>query len=206
MTAPAPAPFARRTRALRGFLRGIRGGAAVEMAVGTFALIAVAAVCFDLYSRIDADTSSARMAYSMADYVSRETAPNLDEITALGRFLHEHEIGVPSNMAVVVSAIHQPAGSPLPAVDLLWSDDSLRFGDAAATQRLANDCPRFVNGANPVLPSGFVMVPDEVVIIAEVCVELTRAGSLTGTFIAGDIYRLTALPARTTTPLPARPS
>ena len=42
------------------------------------------------------------------------------------------------------------------------------------------------------------------VIIAEVCARLTVQGSLTGTFVDGDIYRVHAQPFRDSTQLPAQ--
>ena len=191
---------------LRTFLRNDRGGASLELALGGVAVVSVAALCFDLYARIDATTASARAACSMADYVSRDTAPDGDAMSALGHFLHAHEIGVPSAMVYVVSAFHQPPGDPLPAARLLWSDDTIRIGDAAVTRQLASACTQFADGGNARLPAEFTMSENETLVIAEVCVRLTREGSLTGRFVAGDIYRLHALPTRDTEQVPAPPA
>ena len=197
----------RRARsALRTFARDVRGGASLELAFGGAALVSIAALCFDLYSRIEATAASSRAAVSMADYVSRDTAPSLDEMDALGRFLHTHEIGAPSAMVYVVSAFRQPPGVPLPAVELLWSDDSIRIGPAPVTEELAAECAQFVDGAIARLPADFVMSQGETVVVAEVCVRLTREGSLTGKLVAGDIYRLHALPTRNTERIPAPPA
>ena len=188
------------------FVRDSRGAASIELALGAVTLLSVSALCFDLYSRIKADTAAARMAATMADYVSRDTAPNGDEMTALGRYLHGHELGVPANVVYVVSALRQPPGDPLPATTVLWSDASIRVGDSTATASIATDCPRFgAEGGAADLPDGFAMSPGEVVIIAEVCARLTREGSLTGRFVAGDVYRLHALPAREPDTIPAKP-
>ena len=193
----------RRARsALRTFARDVRGGASLELAFGGAALVSIAALCFDLYSRIEATAASSRAAVSMADYVSRDIAPSLDEMDALGRFLHTHEIGAPSAMVYVVSAFRQPPGVPLPAVELLWSDDSIRIGPAPVTANLAAECAQF----NAWPPADFPMVPGETVVVAEVCVRLTREGSLTGKLVAGDIYRLHALPTRNTERIPAPPA
>ena len=58
-----------------------------------------------------------------------------------------------------------------------------------------------------VLPESFKsgMTPGEVVIVAEVCMRLQREGSLTGRFVAGDIYSSHAVPARdpSTPPFPS---
>ena len=188
------------------FVHDSRGAATIELGLGAVALISISTLCFDLYSRVKADTAAARMAVTMADYVSRDTAPNGDEMAALGRYLHSHELGVPADVVYVVTALRQPPGDPLPAITVLWSDASIRVGDSTATASIAAECPQFgAEGGPATLPSGFAMSPGEVIIIAEVCARLTREGSLTGRFVAGDIYRLHALPARESDTIPARP-
>ena len=184
----------------RRFVRGHeRGSASIELALGAVALIGVSVVCFDLYSRVSADTAVSRMAVTMADYVSRDTAPAGAELAALGAFLHEHELGIPADVAYVITALRQPAGDPPPAVEVLWvrrlDPDRGRGGhhqgrspaDAPATSPRSDTAD---------LPDGFAMNAGEVLVIAEACVRLTREGSLTGRFIAGDIYRLHAVPVR----------
>ena len=197
--------------ALTSFVRDRRGSASIELALGAVALIGVSAVCFDLYSRVGADTAVSRMAATMADYVSRDTAPDSTELAALGAFLHEHELGVPADLAYVITALRQPAGSPLPAVEVLWSDDSIRVGNATTTAALAGGCARRVttdNNANlhAALPATFAMEAGEVLVIAEACARLTREGSLTGRFVTGDIYRLHAVPVRDPGNPPAAPA
>ena len=189
---------------LRVFLRDSRGGASIELALGAVVLVAAATLCFDLYARVEAYASLARMAVTMADYVSRETAPDGTEMNALGEFLQNHELGIPADLVYVVTALHQPSGDPRP--DVLWSDDTVRFGDSTVTAELATGCARFVDGNGAaVVPDDFAMADDEVLIIAEVCARLTREGFLTGALVAGDIYRLHALPARDPAQRPAAP-
>ena len=201
------APFA----ALISFVRDRRGSASIELAFGAVALIGVSAVCFDLYSRVSADTAVSRMAATMADYVSRDTAPDGAELTALGAFLHERELGVPADVVYVITALRQPAGNPLPAVAVLWSDDSIRVGDATTTAALAGGCARRVTeddqaNLHAALPATFTMAAGEVLVIAEACARLTREGSLTGRFVAGDIYRLHAVPVRDPSNPPSAPA
>ena len=192
---------------LRIFARDPRGAASIELALGAVVLVSVSTLCFDLYSRIKADTAVARIAVTMADYVSRDVAPDGGEIKALGEFLYKNELGLPAALVYVVTALHQPPGDPLPAVQVLWSDDTIRFGDEAVTAQIAGGCAHFTDdGGNAKLPDSFLpMSPNEVLIIAEVCVRLTREGFLTGKFIAGDIYRLHALPARDPDQRPTAP-
>ena len=199
---------------LRIFARDPRGAASIELALGAVVLISVSTLCFDLYSRIKADTAVARIAVTMADYVSRDVAPDGGEIKALGEFLYKNELGLPAALVYVVTALHQPSGDPLsgdplPAVQVLWwpDDNTIRIGDDAVTAEIAGKCAHFTDGGgNATLPDSFLpMSPDEVLIIVEVCVRLTREGFLTGKFIAGDIYRLHALPARDPDQRPTAP-
>ena len=205
-------PFSGSVRAaIRRFARSSRGGAVIELALGAVVLTAAAAACFDIYSRITADTALGRMAVTMADYVSLETAPQKAELRTLGEFLHDHELDVPADLVFVITAIHQPPGTPLPPVQVLWQPpdgphEIIEFGNASVTANLANNCARYVDSTNTVtLPTGFTMQEDEVVIIAEACARATVQGSLTGVF-AGDMYRVHALPFRDTTQTPAPPA
>ena len=74
------------------------------------------------------------------------------------------------------------------------------------TGNLAGDCSRRVGaGGTANLPADFTMAAGEVLVVAEVCARLTREGSITGRFVAGDLYRLHALPARDREDPPAAP-
>ena len=194
---------------IRAFARGTRASAGIELAFGGSVLVTVAALSFDLYNRVEADTVGAQLAATMADYVARgpnegETTLDGEAMKALGAFLHEHVLGVPADLVFVVSALKQPAGTPEPAVKVLWSDaTALRFGDGAANLDCAS---RFVkkdtNDANVAqLPSGitkeadFAMGANEVLVVAEVCLRLAREGALSG-LVIGPVYRHHVLPAR----------
>ena len=201
-------PLRTARRALRTFARETRAAAGIELAIGAVVLITVAALCFDLYSRVEADAAGSGIAAVMADYVSR--GPDAlgesldgDALRALGEFLREREFGVPADLVFVLSALSQPAGTPPPAVEVLWHDRKLRFGEPTVTAALANDCSRFVessggqNTARLPLPVDFTVAAGEVVVVVEVCARLTREGSLTGRFVTGNVYRHHVLPART---------
>ena len=197
------APARRRPRRAGAFARDTRGAAGIDLAIGAVVLLSVAALCFDLYARIEADTAGARLAITMADYAARgpaegDTALDGDEMKKLGKFLHTHELGMPADVVYVVSAFRQPAGNPRPEVDVLWSDNSIRFGDPAVTAAMAADCSHHVEDNGKADLPGFSehMSVGEVLIMAEVCARLTGKGSMIGTVIAGDIYRLHALPLR----------
>ena len=192
--------------ALRSFSCDARGSASIELAIGAVVLLTTLAACFDLYARIKANTAGTRAAVVMADYVAGSVTPDGSEMTALGEFLHGHELGIPANVVYVLSAFRQPPGDPAPALALLWSVDTIRIGDSAVTAELAGSCPRFIGeNHNPALPDGFTVAAGEVLIVAEVCARLTREGSLTGRFIAGDIYRLHAAPVRDPSQPPVEP-
>ena len=171
-------------------------------------LLGISVLCFDLYSRVGADTAGARMAVTMADYVSRDAAPNGDELAALGEFLREHELGGNADVVYVLTAFRQPPGDPRPAIEVLWSDDGIRVGDATVTDALVGECARLVDeNGDGNLPAAFRsgMTAGEVLVVAEVCARLRREGSITGRFIVGDIYFLHALPARDPNEAPIAP-
>ena len=210
MRTDAPASAVPLSPRLRSFVREDRGAAALELAIGASVLIAVAALCFDLYARMNADTAVARAAVVMAEYVSMDPAPDGGALDALGRFLHAHELRVPADVVYVLTALRQPpeavGDGPRPAAEVLWIDDAIRIGDETVTGKLAERCTRFTGGEGDAsLPDGFVMAAGEVFVIVEVCGRLTREGSITGRFVTGDLYRHHALPVRDPEQPPAAP-
>ncbi len=192
---------------IRGFARESAGSAGIEVGLGSVALLTVSMLCFDIYSVIRLDTAGARSAIAVADYVSREIAPNGDEIAALGEFLHRTEFDAPANVAYVISAVRRPTGDDPAAV--LWADNTIRFGNEAATAELAGECTlRASQGWRPVLlgpPATSGMQEGEVTFVAEVCSRPSQQGLLTNTLIAGDSYHVHILPARNSNEIPAEP-
>ena len=168
----------------------------------------VAAVAFDLYSLTRANAAGERIAATMADFVSQESAPDGDELAALGKFLHERELRVPSALVYVISAVHQPPGDDDDA-EKLWSDDKIRVGEADETAALAQECQsRGQNGwikATLGEDATIELAAQDVVIVVEICVSLLREGRLSE-MVAGNLYRIHALPARGTGSKPAEPS
>lgn len=194
---------------LARFCRGVRGSAAVELAIGGFVLISIAMLTFDFYALVRADAAGARMAVTMADYLSFETAPDGDEIEDLGRYLHERELGMPAVLVFVISAVRQPPGDVPSAV--LWDDDSVRLGDDEATASLVQDCrrraaDRWRDRLVGEGPERFALDANEVIFVVEVCARPLREGMFTASFVAGDIYHLYAAPARDMTRAPERPT
>ena len=205
--------FRLRADALRVFARHTRASASIELGIGAAVLLSVAMLCFDLYARVEADTVGGRLAVTMADYVSRgpdTDAGTLDgsALSALGAFLHARELGT-ADLVFVVTALRQPTDTQAAAVEILWSDDALRFGDENVTGELALDCARFVGESAgqtvATLPDGFAMSGGEVLVVVELCARLRGSGSFTGRFVAGDIYRHHVLPVRDPEKAPPAP-
>ena len=209
--ATIPGSLFRRVPALLSRLaREERGSAGLELGIGAVVVLTVAALAFDLYSRVGADTATARIAATMADYVSRETAPDGDEIAALGRFLHERELKAPAALVYLISAVRQPPGNH-PA-ETLWYDDTVRIGDAEVTGELVEDCRDRGKAAwrDTLLgeqgdSDDVTLSANDVVIVVEVCARLLAQGTLTSRFVSGNIYRLHALSARDSETLPEQP-
>ena len=136
----------------RAFLRDARGGASMELGLGVVVLLGIALLCFDLYARVTAETSSMRVAATMADYVSRDTETQGPDLVALGEFLHAHELGVPADLVYVISALRRhsdtdaPSGSrscgpaPTSASATIWTS-SRRTAVATSTRRATRRCP-----------------------------------------------------------------
>jgi len=189
------------------FARCTRASAGIELGIGAFALVSVAALCFELYTRVEADTALARVAAAMADYVSRGPEADADTLDGkamkeLGAFLHEHVLGVPADLVFVVSALQQPPGNPPPAVKVLWTDNRLRFGANAANLACTSRFVKTGGGGNTwKLPPGieavdFAMAAGEEVVVVEACARLTREGAMSG-LVIGLAYRHHVLPVRT---------
>ena len=173
-------------------------------------VLAIAVLVIDVYSLVGARTASAQIATTMADYVSVETAPDGDQMAALGRYLYEKELGAPAELVFLISAVQQPPGDDAAAV-ALWDDDTIRIGEAEKTAALAQECRlRGQQGWRLALlgqgdDRSIVLAPNDVVVVVEVCAKLLRQGMLTSRFVTGNIYRLHALPARNTEQPPAQP-
>ena len=192
------------------FARDGRAAAGIELGIGAVAVLAAAVLALDVYSAAGARTASARVASTMADYVSLEAAPDGDQMAALGRYLYDKEFNAPAELVFLISAVQQPPGDDAAAV-ALWNDDTIRIGAAEETATLVQEFKvRGQQGWRKALlgqgdDRSIVLAPDDVVVVVEVCAKLLRQGTLTSRFVTGNIYRLHALPARITEQLPAEP-
>ena len=185
-----------------------RASAGIELAISTFLLLGIAALALDVYSMTRAHAAGARVAAIMADYVSRDSAPNGDEMAALGEFLHKRELRSPPGLVYVISAVHEPAGDD-PAdegddIKELWSRYEIRIGDSETTTDLVGHCTqRAKNGWHAALigdDANLTLEDDDVLIVVDVCAELDM---LTSRF-TGILYRVHVLPTRIPG-LPERP-
>ena len=185
-------------------LRDTGGSASIEMAASTVMLITVALASYDLHTRIEAHTSAAHVAATIAHFLSLEPAPELDEVRDIAVVLQRSETRAPNDMVLVISAFNQEDSKPDPT--LLWSDNTIRFGDSTRTEALAQQCKGLVDGSMLRLPNRYTPVEDgETVVTGEVCLKLTRQGSMTGLLIGDVIYRMAAIPMRNAETMPAVP-
>ena len=181
-------------------VRETRASAGIELAISMIFVLPIAALALDIYSMTRAHAAGARVAAIMADYVSRESAPDGDEVTALGEFLHKRELRSPPGLVYVISAVHEPAGDD-PAdedddIKELWSPYEIPIGDSETTTDLVEHCEqRAKNGWRAALigdDASLTLEDDGVLIVVEICVELDM---VTSRFT--DIpYRVHVLPLR----------
>ena len=181
----------------RRFARDTRGAAGIELAFGAAALLGIAAAGFAVYSRIEAATSAPRIAIAMAEYVSREKAPDGHQLDALARFLRDHELGAGYSVLVVTTALRKEADNP---ATVLWID-RIEIGDETATEALKATCKGKGDGnGNAALGEHFTMDDDEIVFVVEVC---ARPATVSWT---GDFHYHYLLPTRHPDVIPESPA
>ena len=194
---------------MRRFVHRADGSAGIELAFGSAALLTISMLCFDLYAVVSMDSAGARSAVALAEYVSRETAPESDVLTALGGFLHRQEFDAPASVAFAISAVQRPNAADAPAA-VLWTDDTIRFGDDTVTTALAQECAtQGQQGWQAVLlgpPATSGVAQGEVVLVAEVCARPRQRGLISNLLFVGDSYHMYILPARDQDRAPARPA
>ena len=174
--------------------RGERGSATIEAGIGLFTVMTIAVALFAMYAWIRTDTTVPRVALTMAEYVSREEAPEGAQLDALAEYLwktdlhgKETEDGDASPAAAfVISAIRGEAdadGAVTPTVQ--WAE-TIAFGDEAVTGPLAAKAGGHCTVTNGTLNKG------ETVFVVDVCAspELLPGG------FSGTICHFSALPSR----------
>lgn len=189
------------------FAHDPRGSAGLELAIGAVVVLGLAATCFAVYSRIEATTSAPRIAVAMAEYVSREAAPDGDQLDALARFLRDHELGTGYAALIVTTAVHKKAGK---AAGVRWID-RIALGDETATDELKKICKGKSagkgrrKGKRAALGEHFAMDDGETVFVVEVCARGGPAPSLPASWVA-DLYYHYLLPTRHPDVLPEPPT
>lgn len=193
---------------IRRFVRRADGAAGVELGFGVAALLTISMLCFDLYAVVRVDSAGARAAVTLAEFVSRETAPNKAALSSLGGYIHRGEFEAPTDVAYTITAIQRRTGEDRAVV--LWTEDTIRFGEAQAAAALATECAnRARQGWRAVLlgPAATSrMTEGEVIVVAEVCARPSRQGLISNLLIVGDSYHLHVLPVRDQDNPPARPA
>ncbi len=189
---------------LKNYLRDQRGGASIESALGTVVMIAASLLALDLYRLASAQTTTAHVAVSLADVVSRKEPAGLTEaqlrlrmtafIQNISELLHEEQFPT-SNTSVVAAAVYKNPGPPA-ALTTLWSNQVTLLGSTTSSLTSCNPASQTneINiHASPVtLPTDFTnaMQDREIVIVVEVCVERTR------TAFPGPAYAHYIVPSR----------
>lgn len=173
-----------RNLGLKNYPRDRRGVASLESALGAVVMVTASLLALDLYRLADTQTTIMHVAVSVADTVSREEPPGLTEtelrqkmdafVQSLAELLHKEQFPT-SNANIVVAAVYKEPGTALPRA--LWSKEVVLLGPtntpltACQSANQTNEIKIHTNPAT--LPADFTMADDEIVIVAEVCVEGT---------------------------------
>ena len=197
-------PSRRRGRAAatraRRFARDTRGAAGIELAIGAVVVLGIAVAGLAVYSRIEAATSAPRIAIALAEYVSREKAPDGDQLDALALYLRDHELGSGHALLAVTTAVHKAAGK---APGVLWID-RIALGDATVTKELEGTCKgKGAADGKAALGDHFSMDDGETVFVVEVCARAPASLSASWT---GDLRHHYLLPTRHPDATPEAPA
>ena len=187
------ASAAPRPKGLRYWLRSGRGSMAVDFVIGTGILITATFAGLDLYRLVDARSAVLRATTMMADYISMETIPARALIRDMARFTYRNQIAMPSQVAVIISALERDAATaaePDPPTVVQWTEQSL-VGDATALglSELGASCSRIsAGGDKPVWQNSLAMEPGENALVVEVCLNLLPDAFFTGGWFAAYAY------------------
>lgn len=189
------------------FIRGRSGSAMIELGLAIFVMIVVFMVVFDVYAMVKSRSASGRLAVILSDFVARETGSDYgDQLDALGQYLYEQELGSSVDVVYVISVVEKPTGDDAAVV---WTDDTMRFGDSTRTASLADECAQLgTAGWKTMLVGTDATVPladGDAVVVAEVCAQLLGAGFLTSSLFTGNAYRVHVTPFRTPSQIPPSP-
>lgn len=191
----------------RSFIRGRSGSALIELGLAALVMIVVLMVVFDVYAMVKSRSASGRLAVILSDFVARETGSDYgDQLDALGEYLYEQELGSSVDVVFVISVIQKQPGND---AQIVWTDDTMRFGDSRRTDSLAQECAglsavgweTMLVGSDATVP----LVDGEAVVVAEVCAQLLGAGFLTSSIFTGNTYRVHVTPFRRPDQVPPSP-
>ena len=194
-------------KTIRSFVRGRSGSALIELGLAAFVMIVVFMVIFDVYAMVKSRSASGRLAVILSDFVARETGSDYgDQLDALSQYLYEQELGSSVDVVYVISVVQKPTGNDAAVV---WTDDTMRFGDSTRTASLADECEALGTvGWKTMLVGTDATVPladGDAVVVAEVCAQLLGAGFLTSSVFTGNTYRVHVTPFRTPSQIPPSP-
>ena len=194
-------------RTIGGYLRGRSGGAVIELAIAAVVIIGISMLIFDAYAMVKSRSAAGRAAIIMSDFIARETGNDYgDQMVALGQYLYEQEMGESVAIVFVVSAVSKAPGTD---AEIIWTDDTMRFGDPTKTASLADECADLSSSGWQTMlvgPAATITLDDgEAVVVADVCAQLLEAGFLTSAVFTGNTYRVHVTPFRVPDELPAAP-
>ena len=128
-------------------------------------MVTTAALGLDVYQQARTQANLRQVATAYADYVSRDKDLSQDDIYSLADFLHKNVLD-PLPAAFVMTAVEKKASGAVPSV--LWD---VRHQTTPGSDPDPAQCSRVLSGTAASLPDGFTMEDNEVIVVAEVCVE-----------------------------------
>ena len=175
---------------------GRRGSVSVEFVISASILVVVTVAGLDLYRAIGVRSMGARAATTMAEYMSQEEAPMGALMDDLATFSHKYQIGIPSRVAVVVSALSRADvtdAEPTPPTVVQWSRTSLVGEESeSALADLGASCSRIGSGDKKAKwQTELGMEPGEKIIAVETCLQLLPEAFVSGGWLPRDVFPTT---------------
>ena len=176
---------------LKQYLRNRRGVASIECALGTVVMITASLLSLDLYRLASTQTSALHAAITLGDTMSRPAQLDANSVRMLAEFLHQEQFPT-LNAVFVVSAVYK---SPTEPPTVLWTErvDLSSEDNENPTPNACDDANKISaagQGGTANLPDEFNMLPAELVLVVESCVERTN------TAWPGAVYTYYIVPSR----------
>lgn len=199
-----------------------RGSVSVEFVLGSVLIALTLVAGMELYQVVSAQSTALRAAVTMVDYMSLEETPSGAFINDLATFSAHHEIGNDSMAAFVISAVRRfeaTSTEPDPPAVVEWNwktavaqTTANPDPDAPTPEQFADSCGVLgpAGSEAPGLRADLDMQPGEMVVVVEVCIDLTGRAYITGGFLPDSVlpkhfYQHQVLPVRGHV-MPAAPS